>query len=140
MSLATPDILNAISDLAKIREMKIALNVSAQCGLIASISTMLGGLVGGPRGIAIGGSLGTALAYFHGNGKFKSVPEILANDATPQQKEKLADAIRNLVTPENIFTIIQFTAALQNNQFLMEQVIKLVRNFLMSDMGYNCIL
>ena len=54
MSIATPDLINAIMDLAAIREMKIAVSVTAQCGLITSFTTIAGGLIGGPPGIALG--------------------------------------------------------------------------------------
>lgn len=53
-NIATQDLLNAVSDLTTIREMKIALNISLQCGLITSLSTIAGGLIGGPPGIAVG--------------------------------------------------------------------------------------
>ena len=54
MSLATGDLLKIVSELSTIKEMKIALNVSAQCGVIASLCTVVGGLLSGPPGIAVG--------------------------------------------------------------------------------------
>ncbi|XP_023246825.1 protein C19orf12 homolog isoform X1 [Copidosoma floridanum] len=159
MSLATPELLNAIADLSSIREMKVAVNLSAQCGLIVGAITAVGGILGGPPGIALGncteisslfiyfikllllagGLLGTGLASYHAGGKFKSVPEILAQEATPEQKEKLATALRNLLNAQNIFTVLELAATMQNNRLLMEAVSKVIREFFMSDMGY-CIL
>lgn len=84
--------------------------------------------------------LGTVLSSYHASGKFQSVPEILAQHATERQKEKLADALRNLLTAEHIMTVVQLIAAAQNNALLMQSIQKVVRDFLASDMGYNCIL
>ncbi|OXU23870.1 hypothetical protein TSAR_003688 [Trichomalopsis sarcophagae] len=136
MSIATPDLLNAISDLATIREMKVAVSVTSQCGLITAVTTMIGGLIAGPPGIGIGGLVGTVAACYHSNGKFKSVPEILMTEASPEQKEKLADAVRNVLTAENILTLVQLAATIQNNRMLLDTIQKVVRDFLTSDMGY----
>lgn len=54
MSIATQELLDVVAELATIREMKVALNVTAQCGLMAAVSTMIGGLIAGPPGIAVG--------------------------------------------------------------------------------------
>lgn len=54
MALATPQLLEAISDLTTIQEMKVAVNTSLQCGTITCLSTIAGGLLGGPAGIALG--------------------------------------------------------------------------------------
>lgn len=136
MSLATPELLNAVFEIATIKEMKIALNVSTQCGIITSLITVAGGLIGGPPGIAVGGLIGTALASYHASGKFKSVHEILLTEATADQKEKLASALRNLLTAENILTVIQFAATINSDRLLLEAVKKCVQNFVSKDMGY----
>lgn len=54
MAIATQDLLSAIADLSSIKEMRIAVSVSGQCGLITAVTTFAGGLLGGPPGIAIG--------------------------------------------------------------------------------------
>lgn len=56
-TLASPDLLAAISDLAKIKEMKVALSTSGRCGMIAFLATTAGGLAAGPAGIAVGKSI-----------------------------------------------------------------------------------
>lgn len=86
-----------------------------------------------------GGLLGTFFASYHANGKFKSVPEILLNEATEEQKEKLATAIRNVLSVENIITLVQFATMIQNDRLLMEAIKTVVQNFIMADMGYTCI-
>ncbi|KAL7298010.1 hypothetical protein TKK_0009018 [Trichogramma kaykai] len=139
MAIATQDLLEAISDLTTIREMKVALNVSTQCGLIVGATTFLGGLLGGPTGIAAGGILGTFMSSYHANGKFKSVPEILATEATPAQKEKLAEALKKILTKENIFTLVQLAATIQSDRALLDAIQNVVRQFVTADMGYKCI-
>lgn len=79
------------------------------------------------------------MACYHSNGKFKSVPQILMTEASPEQKEKLADAVRNVLTAENIITLVQLAATIQNNRLLLDTIQKVVRDFLTSDMGYSSI-
>lgn len=73
----------------------------------------------------------------YASGKFKSVPEILKNEATPEQQERLAHALRNLFSAENILTIAQLIATVESNKFLLDAIGQLVTEFLMSDMGYS---
>lgn len=87
-----------------------------------------------------GGLLGTALASFHANGKFKSVPEILNQEATPEQKEKLARAIRNILKAENITILLNLAITLQANDALRDKILKTVLEFLNNDLGYRCII
>ena len=79
------------------------------------------------------------MASYHASGKFKSVPEILATEASAEQREKLADAIRNILTAENIMTLVQLAATIQSNKAIMDMIQKVVRDFLTTDMGYQYI-
>ncbi|XP_058798581.1 protein C19orf12 homolog [Phymastichus coffea] len=137
MFIETKELFDVIVELSTIKEMKVALNTTVECGVVAAISTMIGGLVAGPPGIAAGGLVGTLISSCHANGKFKSVPEILMKDTTQQQKEKLANALRNFLTKENIITIVQLITASQNNPLLLQSIKKIVRDFLMTNMGYR---
>lgn len=87
----------------------------------------------------IGGLLGTLGASYYANGinNFKSIPEILRDDATPEQREKLVIAIKDIMSAENLYTLTAFVAALSNDVMLKETISQVVREFLRSDMGLS---
>ena len=53
-SLPTHDLLWEISNLMVMKEMKVAINETAKCGMLVGTTTMLSGLFGGPTGILFG--------------------------------------------------------------------------------------
>lgn len=83
----------------------------------------------------VGGLLGTGIATYLGKGQFKSVPEILYNDLSNEQREDLAAAIRHVVTPQNVMTIAHLVLSFQSNEQLVLMVLNVVRNFLSSEMS-----
>lgn len=54
MSISTTELLEVISDVSAIREMRVTVKVTTTCAIIAACSTFVGGLVAGPIGIAAG--------------------------------------------------------------------------------------
>lgn len=77
---------------------------------------------------------GSCLAAYLSQGKFKTVTEIVNEDLTEEQKEKLADEVRKCLTAQNIFTIAEFALRLQSNDLLLEAVVQIVRQFITSDL------
>ncbi|KAG8034683.1 hypothetical protein G9C98_007759 [Cotesia typhae] len=126
MSYSDNELMNVICDISEIKSMKIAVKSSFQSGAIVGTAVTVGGLLFGPRGIAIGGILGGLGASFAMEGKFKSVPEILTNDLTAKQKKEMMDAIRKLLTVENIMTV----AMLITERGVLEALVNLISNFL----------
>ncbi|XP_058804496.1 protein C19orf12 homolog [Phymastichus coffea] len=137
MSIPTSELLEAISEVSSIQEMKVTVKVTATCAIIAACSTLVGGLIAGPFGIAAGGLIGTAAAFSYGHGKFKSVPQVLAQDATPEQREKLAKAIRSILNARNILVVAQFVEAMRTDEKLLQDVKLVIRDFLKKAMGYH---
>lgn len=68
-------------------------------------------------------------------GQFKSVPEILKNDTTIEQKIKLTNAFRNLLTQENIISIADFALRATNDGNIISLLITLVVKFLQNEMN-----
>ncbi|XP_043472968.1 protein C19orf12 homolog [Leptopilina heterotoma] len=134
-SLPTRDLLWEISNLAVMKEMKVALKETTKSGFLVGGAVMLSGLFAGPPGILIGGVAGSCLAAYLAQNKFKTVPEIFNEDLTDEQKEKLADELRKCLTAQNIFTIVELGLRLQNNDLLMEAIVQIVRQFITSDLA-----
>lgn len=68
-------------------------------------------------------------------GKFKTVPEIINQDLSAEQKEKLADELRKCLTAQNIYTVCEFALRVQSNELLLESIVHIVRQFITSDLA-----
>ena len=56
-----------------------------------------GGLVLGPIGLAIGGSVGGCLAAYLGQGKFKPLALVIMEDIKEEQRVQMVNAVRGIV-------------------------------------------
>lgn len=83
----------------------------------------------------LGGIGGSCLAAYLAQGKYKTVTEIINQDLTEEQKEKLASELRKCLTAQNIFTLVEFALRLQNNALLMDAIVQVVRQFITSDLA-----
>nr|BBA54307.1 viral responsive protein [Penaeus japonicus] len=65
-------------------------------------ATTVATFVWGPAGFFIGGSLGgLAMTWFYWN-KFRSVVDIIRNDLTPKQKERLVERVKDCLAEKGI--------------------------------------
>ncbi|CAD6227524.1 GSCOCG00001207001-RA-CDS [Cotesia congregata] len=119
-------LMNVICEISEIKSMKVAVKSSLQSGIVVGTAAAVGGLLLGPRGIAIGSILGGLGTSFAMEGQFKPVPEILKNDLTEKQKNELMKAVRNLLTAKNIMTL----SMLITEKGVLEALVKLIRNLL----------
>ncbi|XP_008555475.1 protein C19orf12 homolog [Microplitis demolitor] len=127
------ELLDAVCNINKIKSLNVAINSSMKSGLLVGVGATIGGLLLGPRGIAIGsllGGLGTSYAQ-HGN--FRSVSDILKNDLTQAQRTDLVSSLRNLLTMKNVITL----AMLMTDKGLQDCILMLIRTFLKKIFNYE---
>ncbi|XP_071532380.1 protein Nazo-like isoform X1 [Panulirus ornatus] len=93
MPINTQEVLSVVEQLCEEENLRVAFKESLKGGAIAGSSTVIGGLLAGPLGLALGGAVGGLTAAFLSQGKFKSVASIIRNDLTPAQKERLANSV-----------------------------------------------
>ncbi|KAG7168073.1 protein C19orf12 homolog isoform X1 [Homarus americanus] len=94
MPIDTQEALNLLAQVCEEQELGVTVKESVKGGVIAGGATMIGGLLGGPFGLAIGGALGGITAAYMSQGKFKSVASVILYDLTSAQKEHLANSVR----------------------------------------------
>ncbi|XP_068244250.1 protein Nazo-like isoform X1 [Palaemon carinicauda] len=94
MPINTAEALSLVTQICEEEKLRVAVKESVKGGFIAGGATILGGLFGGPIGLAIGGTLGGCTAAYLSQGKFKSVVSIINNDLTGAQRESLANSVR----------------------------------------------
>uniref|UniRef100_A0A8C6D7B0 Uncharacterized protein n=1 Tax=Moschus moschiferus TaxID=68415 RepID=A0A8C6D7B0_MOSMO len=77
IDITVKDIMRLLCSVSEKRKMKAAFKYSWLGALVPGTVVVLGGLVGSPPGIVIGGAIGGLLGAWMTSGKFKSVPQII---------------------------------------------------------------
>merc|ERR1739848_390503 len=91
MVLAYHDIMELLRE---DRNLRVTVTESGKGALVAGGVAGLGGLVLGPIGLAIGGSVGGCLAAYLGQGKFKPLAMVIMEDIKEEQR---VNAVRGIV-------------------------------------------
>ncbi|XP_065345630.1 uncharacterized protein LOC135943139 [Cloeon dipterum] len=94
MPLDNDCLMQALSTVARSRNVMVCAQKSAKAGVIAGTSVMIGTLVAGPVGLVLGGLFGTALAY-RSTGDVKPLWQVLNEDLNDHQKQQLIENITN---------------------------------------------
>ncbi|XP_067105090.1 protein C19orf12 homolog [Osmerus mordax] len=115
------DVMRLCSDLSANRQIKVAVKSSAKGAVVAGGTAFLGGLVGGPPGIAVGGAVGGMLGCWLTSGQFRPLPEIL-NELPHPQKQKLYADIMAVLGSLDWTDVAQLVALVMGNASLQQQV------------------
>ncbi|XP_030369316.1 protein C19orf12 homolog [Scaptodrosophila lebanonensis] len=85
----TRDLFEAIADVADYCQLRVAIPQPGKGFLVCAIFSVMGRLLLGPVGMAIGGTLGGIAAYNMTSNKFRPMGDVLMNDLTSRQRESL---------------------------------------------------
>ncbi|XP_015598205.1 protein C19orf12 homolog [Cephus cinctus] len=139
VSLEANGFIDEILKLTELQEMKVAMKNNVLAGFFVGVTTLCGGLFFGPLGIAIGSTFGGCTASYVLRGTFKSVPQIIKEDLTPEQRKKLAASVQELCSTHNIQTALQLALYLKDDKALLLMVIQLIKTFLESELAVKTI-
>jgi len=95
--LAYHDIMELLRVLSEDRNLRVTVTESGKGALVAGGVAGIGGLVLGPIGLAIGGSVGGCLAAYLGQGKFKPLAMVIMEDIKEEQRVQMVNAVRGIV-------------------------------------------
>ena len=95
MPISPTDLQRVMAILADEDELKATIKSSGFGGLVAGITTAVGGLVAGPAGFLVGGAVGGALAYSSA-GSFKPVSQII-KDMNAHERQLLYDTMKDII-------------------------------------------
>lgn len=108
MPVSQSDLQRVIAVIADEDELKATVKGSVQGGLVAGLSTTVGGLLAGPAGLFIGGVIGGAIAYSTAE-SFKPVSQII-NNLDAHRRQLLYDYMKDIIDNLDIEDYVTFMA------------------------------
>ena len=123
------DILKIVTTLGDDENLQITVKQSAKGGLIAGISCALGGLLGGPPGLAVGGTAGGLLAAYLAGNSFKPVSTVILYEMRPVDQRALVEAVKSIIQHLDAMDAVEVLAILQGNAILKTKIISEMTTF-----------
>lgn len=126
------DVMKLLSHVAKVKGMRAAVSHSGRGALLTGASAFVGGVLGGPPGIAVGGAVGGLLGWIT-SGQFKSVPQILMELPAAEKQKLFAEAmavVKNLDWTD----AAQLIAFVMANPTLTDKVLGVLSSYLTNEL------
>uniref|UniRef100_A0A0A9XEA2 Protein C19orf12 n=1 Tax=Lygus hesperus TaxID=30085 RepID=A0A0A9XEA2_LYGHE len=137
MPIDSTELIEAAEIVARERNMKVALKYTTAASAFTGFTTMGGGILAGPIGLAFGAIFGGLTSAFYTHNKFKSVVEIIREDLTPEQRKMLVAHLEKAVRDVGITDVIQITTLLMTNEGLTLAIFSALQNFLTKDLNHQ---
>lgn len=120
--ISPDDLVDVLSKLAKDNNLQVSLKQSLTGGVIAGTCATVGGLLGGPIGIAAGATLGGLYGAWSTSGTFKPVYSVL-QEMSPIEKERLYRSITLALGDVNMLDVAALLALIATDQVYKQQMI-----------------
>ncbi|NXG27867.1 CS012 protein, partial [Dromaius novaehollandiae] len=133
MPIRVDDVIQLFCHLSEVKGMKAAVRHSSRGALLAGATAFIGGLVGGPPGIAVGGAFGGLLGAWMTTGQFRPVPQILL-ELPPAEQQKLYDEALVILRSLDWTDVAQLTALLMGNPSLQQKLTGVLINYLSKEL------
>lgn len=134
MPINSREILNVVTELTEDRRVCVTITESLKGGCIAATTTVIGGILLGPAGLAVGGVVGGCAAAIMSRDKFKPIPQIIMNDMTDAQRERLVASVSTVIADLRVEDAALLLPLLLNNPGAKEAVLRSVFAFLQNEM------
>ncbi|XP_041794421.1 protein C19orf12 homolog [Chelmon rostratus] len=115
------DVMRLCCELSAHDQIKVAVKNSTKGAMVAGGTAFVGGLLGGPPGIAVGGAVGGLLGSWLTSGQFRPLPQILM-ELPPTQQQKLCNDIMAVLGNLDWMDAAQLVALVMGNATLQQQV------------------
>ncbi|NXN31013.1 CS012 protein, partial [Nycticryphes semicollaris] len=133
MPIRVEDVMQLLCHLSEKKGMKAAVKHSGRGALLAGATAFLGGLVGGPPGIAVGGAFGGLLGAWMTGGQFRPVPQILL-ELPPAEQKKLCDEAVAILSYLDWTDIVHLTALVMGSASLQQKLTGVLINYLSKEL------
>jgi hypothetical protein len=135
MPLHQNDIIKVCEILAEQEELKVTTNEALKGACFTFAGAFVGGFIGGPLGLGIGSAAAGAVAAYKSQGKFKSAVYVIMYEMSENEKQKLANSVKNVISSIDTSDVLTLVTMLNSNRIIRDSVIALIKNTLTSDMG-----
>ncbi|XP_044175886.1 protein C19orf12 homolog [Acropora millepora] len=95
MPVSAAELQRVLAILADEDQLKVSVKGAGYGGVVAGVTTTIGGLIAGPAGLLVGGALGGVLAYANAE-DFKPVSQVV-KEMNAHERQLLYDATRDIV-------------------------------------------
>ncbi|KFO95131.1 protein C19orf12 homolog [Calypte anna] len=129
MPIDIDGMMQLLCHLSEERGMKAAVKHSGRGALLAGATAFVGGLMGGPPGIAVGGAFGGLLGAWMTTGQFRPVPQILM-ELPPTEQQKLYDEAMIILRNLDWTDLAQLTALVMGSASVQQQLTAMLVNYL----------
>ncbi|KFO99151.1 Protein C19orf12 [Calypte anna] len=129
MPIDIDGMMQLLCHLSEERGMKAAVKHSGRGAWLAGATAFVGGLMGGPPGIAVGGAFGGLLGAWMTTGQFRPVPQILM-ELPPTEQQKLYDEAMIILRNLDWTDLAQLTALVMGSASVQQQLTAMLVNYL----------
>ncbi|CAH0550132.1 unnamed protein product [Brassicogethes aeneus] len=134
MAPSKQDCLKVIEVLSEKEQLNATVGGSAKAAAFTAVCTFAGGVLGGPLGLFVGGTLGSLSSAKYSQGKFKSVMRVINEDMTREQRQRLSGAVSKVLNSVTAKDVTAVMLILSTNQSLKAAVINEIGTFLKNEM------
>lgn len=128
------ELLSVVATVCENEHITVTVKESCKGGILAGVTTVIGGIALGPAGLAVGGIVGGLTAAWVFQGKFKSLAEVIRDDMTPHQREHLANRVEHALRGFEIQDLAILLPLLMENANIQQAIIRTVISFLEHEM------
>uniref|UniRef100_A0A452RHM7 CS012 protein n=1 Tax=Ursus americanus TaxID=9643 RepID=A0A452RHM7_URSAM len=129
MPVMVDDVMKLLCSVSGERKMKAAVKHSGKGALITGAVAFIGGLVGGPPGLAAGRAVGGLLDTWMTTGQFKPIPQIIM-ELPPDTKQKLYNEATAILRDLEWKDTVELTKQVMGNEFVKQQLLVTLVKFL----------
>ncbi|KAJ4448645.1 hypothetical protein ANN_00035 [Periplaneta americana] len=135
MPINSKELLSVVTQLTENKHVRVCVRESIKGGFIAAASTIVGGLVMGRAGLAVGATVGGCAAALMSSDEMKPVAQVILQDMSHAQRQKLLASVMAVVEDLRVEDAALLMPLLLGNPGAKEAVLCAVAHFLQSEMS-----
>ncbi|XP_055551749.1 protein C19orf12 homolog [Wyeomyia smithii] len=134
MPINTRELMEAVGTLTDNENVRVTVRSSAKGAAICGATCFVGGLLAGPVGLAVGGTIGAVSAGMMSRGKFRPVSAIIMHEMSEREREQLKERIVYALREFHPTDMAMLLPLLMGNQVAQRAILSTVATFITNEM------